>query len=181
MPRGWTNATCSPKRPGFGSASISSAPARSSSARDERRSETSKATWCMPGPRFARKRPTGVSSPSEALEAATSEKQTEISALLEKAGAKLPPVATLTDAQLARCAGSYSDGRTTLAFAAKDGKLTGGLPGQSATYVARNETTFALAGRPGFSLVFAAGGDRAESVTVNQGGAPGVYKRVEGK
>ena len=117
----------------------------------------------------------------DALEAATGETQTEIIALLEKAGAKLPPVATLTEAQLARCAGSYSDGRTTLAFAAKDGKLTGGPAGQSSAFIARTETTFAIAGRPGVSVVFASGGDQADSVTVNQGGGATVYKRVEGK
>jgi hypothetical protein len=117
----------------------------------------------------------------DALEAATKEKQTEIVAVLEKAGARLPPVVTLTDAQLARCAGDYSDGRATFTFAVKDGKLAGGPTGQSSTLVARSETTFAIAGRPGLSLVFALEGDRATSLTVNQNDASVVYKRVEGK
>jgi hypothetical protein len=117
----------------------------------------------------------------DALEAATKEKQTEIVAVLEKAGAKLPPVVTLNESQLARYAGDYSDGRATFSFAVKDGNLVGGPPGQNATLVARSETTFAIAGRPGLSLVFVLEGDRATSLTVNQGDAAVVYKRVEGK
>jgi hypothetical protein len=117
----------------------------------------------------------------DALEAATKEKQTEIIAVLEKAGAKLPPVVTLSESQLARCAGDYSDGRASLTFAVKDGTLVGGPGSQSSTLVARSETTFAIAGRPGLSLVFAIEGEHATSLTVNQGGASVVYKRVEGK
>jgi hypothetical protein len=117
----------------------------------------------------------------DALESATREKQSEIIAILEKAGAKMPPVVTLSEAQLARFAGEYSDGRNSLTFAVKGGKLTGGPGGQSSTLVARSETTFAIEGRPGLSIEFAGTGERAASLTVNQGGPPTVYKRVEGK
>jgi hypothetical protein len=117
----------------------------------------------------------------EALEEATGEKKTEVVAVLDAAGAKLPPVVTLSEAQLARYAGSYSDGRTPVTFEVKDGKLQGGPPGQNRTLIARTDTTFAVAGARGVSVVFALTGERAESVTVTQGGTPTVYKRVEGK
>src|SRR6266540_1240450 len=64
MESGWTNETSWPPRPGRGAWSITSAPAEASDRRAAATSATSKATWCMPGPRLARKRPTGVSSPS---------------------------------------------------------------------------------------------------------------------
>ena len=101
--------------------------------------------------------------------------------MLERAGARPAPVVTLTEPQLARCAGSYRSATSTLTFVVEDGRLKGGPPGQMLTLVPRSETTFALAGQPGVSIVFAAGGDTSASVTVTQGGTPTVYTRVEGK
>jgi ankyrin repeat protein len=118
---------------------------------------------------------------SEALEGATREKKAPIVAVLEGAGAKLPPVVTLSEAQLARYAGAYSNGQTTVTFELKDGKLQGGPPGQNRTLIARAETTFAVEGARGLSIAFTLAGEKAESVTVTQGGTPTVYKRVEGK
>jgi hypothetical protein len=118
---------------------------------------------------------------SDALEAATREKHASMVTALEGAGAKPRPVATLTDAQLSRCVGTYSNGTTPLTFALKDGKLQGGPPGQSMTLVARSETTFGLEGTPGVALLFAFTGDKATTVTVSQNGTPTVYTRVEGK
>jgi ankyrin repeat protein len=118
---------------------------------------------------------------SDAIEAATREKQSAIVAALEGAGAKPWPVVTLTEAQLARCAGAYAAGPATLTFAVRDGKLQGGPPGQNLTLVARSDTTFAVADAPGLSIAFALAGDRATSATVTRGGTPTVYTRVEGK
>jgi ankyrin repeat protein len=118
---------------------------------------------------------------TDALEAAGREKQPGLVALLEKAGAKPAPVVTLSEAQLTRCAGSYSNGATTLIFAVKDGKLQGGPPGQSFVLVPRSETTFAIEGAPGVLMACAADGTTAASITVTQGGTPTVYARVEGK
>jgi hypothetical protein len=117
----------------------------------------------------------------EALEAATREKQTEIVAALEGAGAKPLPVVTLSEAQLARYAGAYRAGETTFTFEMKDGKLVGGPGGQPRPLVARAETTFVVEGVRGVSIAFTLAGDRAESITVTQGGKPTVYTRVEGK
>jgi len=117
---------------------------------------------------------------TDALETATHEKQDAIVTLLQQAGAKPAPVVTLTEAQLARCAGSFVNGTTTLTFAVKDGKLQGGPPGQTLTLVPRSETTFGVAGSPGLSLTCAPG-EKAASVTVTRGDSPTVYTRVEGK
>ena len=65
--------TC-PRR---GCSSISWAPSARSRASSAATSSTSKATWCMPGPRFARNLPTGVSGPSgrEQLDPAVADAQ----------------------------------------------------------------------------------------------------------
>jgi hypothetical protein len=118
---------------------------------------------------------------SDALEAATREKQTAIVAALDGAGAKPWPVVTLTEAQLARCAGAYAAGPATLTFAVRDGKLQGGPPGQNLTLVARSDTTFAIADAPGMSIAFGLEGDRATTATVVRGGTVTVFTRVEGK
>ena len=118
---------------------------------------------------------------SDALETATNEKQAGIVAILEAAGAKPHPVIALTDQQLARCAGTYSNGTTSLTYAVKDGKLEGGPGGQVRRLVPRSEATFAVEGAPGITLAFTVAADTATSVTVNQGGTPTVYKRVEEK
>ena len=118
---------------------------------------------------------------SDALEAATNEKKADIVAILGAAGAKPHPVVALTDQQLARCAGTYSNGTMSLTYAVKDGKLEGGSGGPTRRLVARSETAFAVEGAPGIRIAFTLAADKATSVTVNQGGTPTVYKRVEEK
>ena len=62
---------------------------------------------------------------SAALESAKNEKQTEIVALLEHAGAKPAPEVSIDPAQLARYAGTYRNpAGNELVFTIKDGKLT---------------------------------------------------------
>lgn len=119
---------------------------------------------------------------ADALEEATTEKQTGIVTLLTTAGAKARPIVTLTAPQLARCAGEFGNGGTIVSLAVKDGTLQGGPPGQTLTLVPRSETTFGVAGQPGVTLVFSLGPEGASSVTLNRRqGPPVVYTRVEGK
>ena len=59
----------------------------------------------------------------DSLAAAKKEGKTEIVAALEKAGATMPVVATLTPAQLARYPGTYNDGRQEVVLSLKDGAL----------------------------------------------------------
>ena len=66
----------------------------SSSSSVARRSSVASATWCMPGPRRARKRPTGVSSPGrrDELDAAVADQhRCSLDALLAKRLAMLEP------------------------------------------------------------------------------------------
>jgi hypothetical protein len=117
---------------------------------------------------------------NDSLAAAKKDNKTEIVAALEKAGATMPVVATLTPAQLARYPGTYNDGRTDAVLTLKDGAVVasvGGGPLQ--TLVPRSETSFALDAVPGITLTFTIEGDQATSLTVvNQAGTPSVYKRV---
>jgi ankyrin repeat protein len=118
---------------------------------------------------------------SDALETAEHQKQSAIVAALERAGAKRRPVVTLTEAQLSRCIGTFSNGTTPLTFALEEGKLRGGAPGQTLTLVPRSESTFAVAEVPLVTVVFSFGADKATSVSINRSGTPTVYTRVEGK
>jgi ankyrin repeat protein len=119
---------------------------------------------------------------ADALEAAAkSDSSKELLPLLEAAGARPHPSVALSEAQLARYAGAYSDGTTELFFAVKEGRLQGGPAGQVMTFVPSDEKSFRIPGRPGLGVVFTLEGDRASAVTVRQGGTPTVYKRVEGK
>jgi hypothetical protein len=118
---------------------------------------------------------------SDALEAAQKGKDASLVAALEAAGARQHPVVTLSETQLARCAGVYGNGQVELTFAVKDGRLQGGPPNQVFTLVPRGDTVFGIEGRSGLSVAFTLEGERAASVAVNQGGNSTVYKRVEGK
>ena len=123
---------------------------------------------------------------SEALESATKDKQTEIVALLEKAGAKLPPELKIDPAQIARYAGTYRN--TTgndLTFAVVDGKLTGGPSGQQFTLAATDETSFRIVGAQGVSITFQLEGGKPDGkvtgLALKQGDNTTNYARVEGK
>jgi hypothetical protein len=118
---------------------------------------------------------------NESLAAAKKESKTEMVAALEKAGAVMPVVATLTPAQLARYPGTYNDGRDNVTLALKDGGIVALFGGQTQplTLSPRSETSFAVESIPGLTATFAIEGEQATSLTVvNQAGTPSVYKRV---
>lgn len=118
---------------------------------------------------------------SDAHEAATLAGSSELVRLLERAGARPHPTLALSEAQLARYAGAYSDGSVELTFAVKDGRLQGGPAGQVMTLQARDETTFRVVGTPGLTMLFTLEADKASSVIVKRGAGTTVYKRVLGK
>jgi len=123
---------------------------------------------------------------SAALETAKNNKQTEIVALLEKAGAKPTVEFAIDPAQLARYAGAYRNPTgNELVFAIKDGKLTGGQGGRSFTLAATDATTFRIVGMGGVTVSFATEGGKPDGkvtgLTVTQGGQGSNYSRVEAK
>jgi len=129
---------------------------------------------------------TFITALSAALEAAKNGKQTEIVALLEKAGAKPAAEFAIDPAQLARYAGTYRNPTgNELTFAIKDGKLTGGQGGQSFTLAATDPTTFRIVGMSGVTVTFVREGAMPEGkvtgLTITQGGQASNYSRVEGK
>jgi hypothetical protein len=100
-------------------------------------------------------------------------------AALEAAGAKMPVVASLTAAQLARYPGTYNDGRGDITIAVKDGVVSAVLPNQTLTLSPRSETAFVVEGQPGVTVTIAVDGEQASTLTVvNQVGQTSVYKRV---
>jgi hypothetical protein len=117
---------------------------------------------------------------SESLAAAKKDGKTEVVAALEKAGATMPVVVTLTPAQLTRYPGTYNDGRADAVMTLKDGAIVAAVGGgQPLTLSPRSETSFAVESIPGLTVTFALEGDQATSLTiVNQAGVPSVYKRV---
>ena len=117
---------------------------------------------------------------SDSLAAAKKDGKTEIVAALEKAGAVMPVVATLTPAQLARYPGAYNNGREEAVLSLKDGAVIGVFGGnQPLTLSPRSETSFAVESIPGLAVTFAIEGDQVTSLNVvNQAGTPSVYKRV---
>jgi hypothetical protein len=118
---------------------------------------------------------------SETLAAAKKGPDTkpEIVAALEKAGATMPVVASLSPAQLARYAGTYHDGQTAVTLAVKDGVVVASVGGQTLPLSPRSETTFAIEGRAGAMVTFTMEGDTVSSLSaLNQAGTPTVYKRV---
>jgi ankyrin repeat protein len=124
---------------------------------------------------------------SEALETAKTANKSEMVALLEKAGAKLPEEFKLEPAQLERFAGTYKNaGGTELVIAVAGTRLSigaaGAPPAQRGTLAAKDATTFLGIGMGGMSLAFKVEGEKVTgfSLMPPQGG-PIVYTRVEGK
>jgi hypothetical protein len=116
---------------------------------------------------------------NDSLAAAKKQSKPEIVAALEKAGAIMPVVVTLTAAQLARYPGTYNDGRTDAVVTLKDGALVAVSGSQPRTLSPRSDTSFAIDAVPGGTVTFAIEGEQATSLTVvNQAGVPAVYKRV---
>jgi ankyrin repeat protein len=115
---------------------------------------------------------------SDSLAEAKKANKAPIVAALEKAGATMPVVVTLTPAQLTRLPATYTDGSQEVLVTVKDGVVQAAL-GRVFTLSPRSETTFAVEGIPGLTVTFTLEGDRAISLTLpNQGGTPTVYKRV---
>jgi hypothetical protein len=119
---------------------------------------------------------------SDALEAAQNRKQTDVVALLERAGAKPRPEFKIDDERLARYAGTYrgpNEADLVLTVAA-GGRLTGGVQGQQPlTFVARDATTFGVPTAPGAVLTFRLEGDKVLSVGFPSNAV--TWTRVEGK
>jgi hypothetical protein len=119
---------------------------------------------------------------SDALEAATNRKRTEIAALLQQAGAKPRPEVKLDPAQLARYVGTYKDGPqipVNLVVAVADGRLSATLGGPRMTLVARDQTTFGVSEQPGATLTFKIEADKATSATLSGMGQTISFSRIE--
>jgi ankyrin repeat protein len=103
----------------------------------------------------------------------------EIIDLVKKAGAT-PPVQV--DAEtLQSYAGTYK-GSVDIVFVIKDGKLTGGVPGQTPfTLTAISKTTFAPLEFDGATATFNVEGGKVTGLNWTQGGSSTVFKRVEQK
>ena len=118
---------------------------------------------------------------SESLAAAKKDGKTEIAAALEKAGAVMPVVATLTPAQLARYPGTYNDGRQEAVLRAQGRGVDRHRRRQPDVdpLAAQRDQLCRRIGFPGSTVTFAIEGEQATSLTVvNQTGVPAVYKRV---
>ena len=131
----------------------------------------------------------GIPAPklSEALEAAKSQKKTEMASMLEKAGAKEPEEFKIDAAQLERFAGRYKNaGGNELIVVVNGARLALGPaaapPDQRAALAAKDATTFRAIGMRGMSIVFKIEADKVTGFTLMppQGG-PVVYTRTEGK
>ncbi|MBI5084270.1 MAG: ankyrin repeat domain-containing protein [Acidobacteria bacterium] len=121
---------------------------------------------------------------TDALESATRGKRPEIAAVLEKAGAKPrpKPAFEVSEGKLKLYAGSYKgDPVGEVAVVLKEGKLFLNPPGQSLELGAFDEVTFGLVMAPQVRVKFTVAGGTATELTILQGGATFVLKRVEGK
>jgi len=124
---------------------------------------------------------------SEALEEATTKKKTEIAAILQQAGAKLPEEFKMSVAELQRFAGSYRNaGGNELVIAVAEMRLSLGAPGappaQRATLAAKDAMTFRTVGAGGLSVTFKVEADKVATMTlVPPQGNPVVYTRMEEK
>jgi len=103
----------------------------------------------------------------------------EITEMLKKAGAA-PPIQV--DAEtLQSYAGTYKES-VDIVFTVKDGKLVGGVPGQTPfTLSPINKTTFAPVEFDGAKATFNVEGGKVTGLTWAQGSSSTVFKRVEQK
>ena len=120
---------------------------------------------------------------SGALANATREKQTEIIALLEHAGALPPPKADfqVTAETLKSYEGAYKpDAGAEVTIAVnKNGKLTAAFQGQTFVLGAFDNLRFRPLEIEGVTLIFNVEGGKVTSFALKQGGNARVYKRVE--
>lgn len=108
---------------------------------------------------------------NSALAAAAAGKHTAVEEMLKAAGAKPPPEVKVDAAVLARYAGSYAgaDGMD-LKIEFVDGKLRGGVGGQTLALRAMDQSTFEPEQFPGSQkLVFLAEGERISGLEVRVG------------
>ena len=128
-----------------------------------------------------------ASNLSDALETARAGKKTDIAALLEQAGAKVPEDFKLDAAQLERFAGTYkSAAGNEITVVVAGTRLSIGPPGipasQRTVFAATNATAFRGIGTGGVSIVFNVDGDRVTGFNrMPPQDNPIVYTRVEGK
>jgi len=117
---------------------------------------------------------------SDALDSAKNRKHDDLVALLERAGAKPRVEFKIDEAQLSRYAGTYrGPGDTDLILTVAGGRLTGGVPGQRLTFVARDATTFGILEAPGATLTIRLDGDKVTSIGFPSNAT--TWTRVEGK
>jgi ankyrin repeat protein len=120
---------------------------------------------------------------SMALAKAEKTGKTEIAEMLKKAGAVPPPPPTFqVDAEtLQSYAGTYK-GVVDFTLVVKEGKLTGGVPGQTPfTLGAMSKTTFTPLEFEGATVTFNLEGGKVVSLTWIRGEENLIFKRVEQK
>jgi ankyrin repeat protein len=117
-----------------------------------------------------------------ALEAATTGKQAEIVALLEKGGAKPRVEVKLDENALARLAGTYRTAEgSEIVFSVADGRLTASTPsGDRFILAASSETTFGIIGSR-VTVTFRIDQGKAASVAIGRSDNVTTFDRVEGK
>ena len=118
---------------------------------------------------------------NNALRRASSASNKEIIDLLKKAGAVAAEV-TVEPEVLKSYAGSYKNEQVgEVTFEIKDGKLAGRVSGQGGfTTSAISKNKFAI-NEVEATITFNTGGDKVNEVSLSQGGATFVFKRVEQK
>lgn len=118
-----------------------------------------------------------------ALSKATKAGKPEIVEMLKKAGAVMPPPPDFkVDAEtLQSYAGTYK-GPVDIIFTVKEGKLTGGVPGQMQfTLGAFNKTTFTPLEFDGTTVTFNVEGGKVISLNWKQSGNVTIFKKAEQK
>lgn len=122
---------------------------------------------------------------TSALSRATKNKHAEVAELLKQAGAKPPPPANFqVDAEtLKSYTGTYRSERGgEMVFALKDGKLSGGSPGQTPfTLAATSKNTFVIVEFDSITITFNLEGDKVTSFTLKQTEGSFEFKKVEQK
>jgi hypothetical protein len=122
---------------------------------------------------------------SDALESAARGKHQDIISMLEQAGAKPRVEFKMDPAQLARFAGTYRGtgnmAQTDVAVTTIDGRLVATLGAQRLTLVARDQTTFGVAERPGSIITFRVEQDKPIAMTFSGMGNAMTFMRAEEK
>lgn len=117
---------------------------------------------------------------SEALESARTANRGAIVALLEKAGAKPLVEFKMSEAELARFAGTYrSASGAEFVLVVANGRLTRATAAQQTSFAARGATTFSAIGVTGLRLSFRVEDGRVVELTVGQPPDAVTFSRVE--